>query len=71
MRMGRDGPSAADFVNTAPETELADVLFVLICSANQTGVDLTAALERNLEKKTHRDARRHHENPKLTGADHQ
>jgi NTP pyrophosphatase (non-canonical NTP hydrolase) len=47
--------------------ELADVLFVLICLANQTGVDLTAALERNLEKKTSRDGDRHRENPKLHG----
>ncbi|MDP4686334.1 MAG: nucleotide pyrophosphohydrolase, partial [Salibacteraceae bacterium] len=39
--------------------EMADVLFVLICLANQTGVDLTKALEKNLEKKTIRDAERH------------
>jgi NTP pyrophosphatase (non-canonical NTP hydrolase) len=45
--------------------ELADVLFVLICIANQTGVDLTAALEKNLEKKTNRDAQRHKDNEKL------
>ena len=45
--------------------ELADVLFVLICIANQTGVDLTEALEKNLEKKTSRDAQRHRQNPKL------
>lgn len=45
--------------------ELADVLFVLICLANQTGVDLTAALEKNLEKKNIRDADRHKENEKL------
>lgn len=45
--------------------EMADVLFVLICLANQTGVDLTAALARNLEKKTVRDADRHKNNPKL------
>ena len=45
--------------------ELADVLFVLICIANQTGVDLTTALEQNLQKKTHRDADRHQTNPKL------
>lgn len=45
--------------------ELADVLFVLICLANQTGVDLTTALEKNLEKKTLRDARRHKNNEKL------
>ena len=45
--------------------EFADVLFVLICLANQTGVDLTAALGRNLDKKTHRDSQRHADNPKL------
>ena len=45
--------------------ELADVLFVLICLANQTGVDLTEALHRNLEKKTSRDSQRHKENKKL------
>jgi NTP pyrophosphatase (non-canonical NTP hydrolase) len=45
--------------------EMADVLFVLICLANQTGVDLEEALQRNLEKKSIRDAERHHNNPKL------
>ena len=45
--------------------EMADVLFVLICLANQTGVDLTKALEKNLEKKTIRDADRHKGNEKL------
>ncbi|PQO45444.1 pyrophosphatase [Blastopirellula marina] len=45
--------------------ELADVLFVLICLANQTGVDLTDALKRNLDKKTKRDATRHQQNEKL------
>jgi NTP pyrophosphatase (non-canonical NTP hydrolase) len=44
---------------------LADVLFVLICLANQTGVDLTEALQRNIEKKTKRDKNRHQNNPKL------
>lgn len=47
--------------------EMADVLFVLICLANQTGVDLTAALKKNLEKKTKRDLNRHQENEKLRG----
>ena len=47
--------------------ELADVLWVLICIANQTGVDLTRALEKNFEKKNIRDARRHRENDKLSG----
>ena len=45
--------------------EMADVLFVLICLANQTGVNLTEALQKNLEKKTSRDAQRHAMNPKL------
>ncbi|MFN2105688.1 MAG: nucleotide pyrophosphohydrolase [Candidatus Promineifilaceae bacterium] len=45
--------------------EFADVLFVLICLANQTGIDLTEALEENLAKKTDRDKDRHANNPKL------
>ncbi|MBC7410649.1 MAG: nucleotide pyrophosphohydrolase [Arcicella sp.] len=45
--------------------EMADVLFVLICLANQTGIDLTEALQKNLDKKTIRDATRHLENTKL------
>jgi len=45
--------------------EMADVLFVLVCLANQTGVDLTEALVKNLEKKSIRDAKRHSENKKL------
>ena len=45
--------------------EMADVLFVLICLANQTGVDLTEALKRNMVKKSERDATRHHNNEKL------
>lgn len=45
--------------------EMADALFVLICLANQTGVDLSAALEKNLHKKTVRDAARHASNEKL------
>jgi len=45
--------------------ELADVLFVLICLANQTGVDLTQALTANLQKKTQRDRDRHQQNKKL------
>lgn len=45
--------------------EMADVLWVLICIANQTGVDLTTALQRNFEKKTSRDAERHKRNDKL------
>lgn len=45
--------------------EMADVLWVLICLANQTGVNLTEALEKNFEKKNIRDAERHHNNTKL------
>jgi NTP pyrophosphatase (non-canonical NTP hydrolase) len=45
--------------------EMADVLFVLICLANQTGINLTEALQKNLDKKTKRDATRHLENDKL------
>lgn len=45
--------------------EMADVLFVLICLANQTGIDLTKALEKNLEKKSIRDSGRHKNNEKL------
>ncbi|MEO0066567.1 MAG: hypothetical protein RI983_1893 [Bacteroidota bacterium] len=45
--------------------EMADVLWVLLCLANQTGVNLTEALEKNLEKKTLRDKDRHKNNPKL------
>ena len=49
-----------------PADEMADVLWVLLCLANQTGVNLTEAFERNMEKKTRRDATRHKNNPKLT-----
>jgi NTP pyrophosphatase (non-canonical NTP hydrolase) len=45
--------------------EMADVLWVLICLANQTGVDLAEAFEKNLKKKTIRDSERHKNNPKL------
>lgn len=45
--------------------EMADVLWVLLCLANQTGVNLTEAFQKNLEKKTVRDKDRHHGNPKL------
>lgn len=45
--------------------EMADILWVLLCLANQTGVDLTIALEKNFEKKTSRDAERHKQNEKL------
>ena len=51
--------------NTDPADEMADVLWVLLCLANQTGVDLTAAFERNIAKKTQRDKTRHIRNMKL------
>ena len=52
--------------NHDPSEEMADILWVLICLANQTGVNLTEALEKSFEKKTRRDADRHRNNPKLT-----
>ena len=59
FKMGEENMDIAD--------EIADVLWVLICLANQTGVDLTQAFKRNLEKKSLRDAQRHVKNPKLKG----
>lgn len=60
---GEQSPKEGEELNLADE--MADVLFVLICIANQTGVDLTEALEKNLAKKTSRDQDRHKNNPKL------
>jgi len=57
FKEGEDANKLAD--------EMADVLFVLICMANQTGVDLTDALEKNIAKKSKRDAERHKNNKKL------
>jgi len=54
----------SDLEKNLPD-EMADVLWVLLCLANQTGIDLTTALERNFEKKNLRDADRHRDNPKL------
>ena len=51
--------------NQDPSEEMADILWVLICIANQTGIDLTEALEKSFEKKTKRDKTRHLNNPKL------
>ena len=48
-----------------PSEEMADILWVLICLANQTGVDLTEALQKSFDKKTNRDKERHKNNPKL------
>ena len=58
----KDGQQQYDLAD-----EFADVLFVLICLANQTGIDLTDAFEKNLAKKTQRDKERHANNPKLRG----
>ena len=57
--------SFKDGENQDPSEEMADVLWVLICLANQTGVDLTEALKKSFEKKTKRDKERHKNNPKL------
>ncbi len=51
--------------NSSLKDEMADILFVLICLANQTGVDLTEAFDDNLRKKSQRDGERHRNNPKL------
>jgi len=62
----KPGETSADLAD-----EIADVLFVLVCLANQTGVDLATAVEANLAKKTARDAIRHRSNPKLLRSDTQ
>ena len=54
----------------ALKDELADVLFVLVCLANQTGIDLTEAFHENLQKKTRRDATRHRDNEKPVSYTH-
>lgn len=51
--------------NQDPADEMADILWALLCLANQTGVDMTSALRKNIEKKTNRDKERHLQNPKL------
>ena len=61
---GDQSSKESDLKKSLPD-EMADVLFVLICLANQTGVDLEEAFRRNLEKKTKRDSNRHMSNPKL------
>ena len=63
-KYGEQSAKSTD-VNKLLSEELADVFFVLICLANQTGVDLQQALKDSLEKKTKRDATRHKQNPKL------
>ena len=61
---GEQSSKSSDLKNELPD-ELADVLFVLICIANQTGIDLTDAFNKNLAKKTSRDSDRHRGNPAL------
>lgn len=63
-RYGEQSEKESD-KNKSLEDELADVIFVVMCIANQTGINLTEALEKNLQKKTLRDADRHKNNPKL------
>ncbi|MGV3557918.1 nucleotide pyrophosphohydrolase [Larkinella arboricola] len=63
-RYGEQSEKASDKSKDLGD-EMADVLWVLICLANQTGVDLTEAFQKNLEKKTVRDATRHRDNEKL------
>ena len=65
-RYGEQSEKPADAEKVLAD-ELADVLFVLVCLANQTGVDLNEAFLKNLEKKTQRDGERHTSNPKLNG----
>jgi NTP pyrophosphatase (non-canonical NTP hydrolase) len=63
-RYGEQSEKESDLAKDLGE-EMADVMFVLLCLANQTGIDLTEALQKNLEKKSKRDKDRHHNNPKL------
>ncbi len=60
----KETPSETDQKNMLAD-EMADVLWVLTCLANQTGIDLTEASQRNMEKKTNRDKLRHIQNPKI------
>lgn len=66
-KYGEQSFKASDTVKNLGD-ELADVLFVLICIANQTGIDLTEAFNKNIEKKTKRDILRHKENKKLNNS---
>jgi NTP pyrophosphatase (non-canonical NTP hydrolase) len=61
----KDDPRAKDNGQEALGDEMADVLWVLLCLANQTGIDLTEELKKNIEKKTKRDKERHIKNSKL------
>lgn len=62
-KYGDQSPKVGEELNLADE--MADVLWVLICLANQTGINLGEAFRNNMEKKTQRDKDRHHNNPKL------
>jgi len=62
-RYGEQSSKPEDDMDLADE--LADVMWVVMCLANQTGIDLTQALERNFDKKTRRDSHRHEQNAKL------
>ena len=64
-REGTAMPRSANELKEHLSDEMADVLWVLICLANQTGVDLDSALQKNIEKKNIRDAQRHQHNEKL------
>jgi NTP pyrophosphatase (non-canonical NTP hydrolase) len=66
-RLAADNPKTAADQKDLLSDEMADVLFVLICLANQTGVNLEKALKENLEKKAKRDKKRHKQNKKLKG----
>jgi NTP pyrophosphatase (non-canonical NTP hydrolase) len=63
-RYGEQSEKESDKDNDIGD-EMADMLWVLICLANQTGINLTEAFQKNIEKKTLRDKDRHHQNPKL------
>src|SRR6187455_1191499 len=63
-KYGEQSSKESEFNKELPD-EMADVLWVLICLANQTGVNLTEAFQKNIEKKTKRDAERHQQNEKL------
>lgn len=63
-KFGEQSSKESD-LNRSLEEEMADVLWVLVCMANQTGVDLTEAIQKSFEKKTQRDAERHKNNLKL------
>lgn len=58
-------PFSKDEAQTMLADELADILFVMTCLANQMHIDLAAAMQKNIEKKTQRDKHRHNNNPKL------